>query len=336
MNGVIMKKRKLGTQGLEVSSIGLGCMGMSEFYGNKNEQDSFETLSAAIEHGVDFWDSSDIYGPKTNEQLLGKYFKKFSGARDKIVLATKFGITRDEQGNFTGMNGRPEYVKQACEASSQRLGIDHIDLYYQHRMDPNVPVEETVGAMADLVKEGKVRYLGLSEAGCETLTRANAEHPISVLQSEYSLWSRHLEDEILPKCKELGIGLVAYSPLGRGFLTGAIQSRKDFDEGDWRLSNPRFSEENFSSNLVIVDRIKEIAWNKGCTSAQLALAWISHQHPGYVSIPGTRNVNRLRENAESINIVLTEDELSHIANELPSKLVHGKRYTENMMAALDY
>lgn len=329
-----MKTRKLGTQGLEVSAIGLGCMGMSDFYGSRKDKDSFDTLSAAIDNDVRFWDTSDIYGPKTNEELLGRYLKQNPNHRQQLVLATKFGIIRDTQGAFVGYNGSPEYVKKACDASLLRLGVDHIDLYYQHRMDPNVPIEDTVGAMADLVKEGKISYLGLSEAGPDTLKRATTEFPISVLQSEYSLWSRHLEEEILPSCKTLGIGLVAYSPLGRGFLTGAIKSRADLEPGDWRLSNPRFSAENFDLNLALVERIKALASEKHCTAAQLALAWIAHQANDYVSIPGTRNVQRLKENAAAMHITLSQAELTHINNELPGSLIQGLRYPEQMMAAL--
>ncbi|WP_340679623.1 aldo/keto reductase [Paraglaciecola sp.] len=330
-----MKTRLLGTQGLTVSSIGLGCMGMSEFYGSHNESQSFSTLSQAIESGVRFWDTSDIYGPKTNEALLGRYFAQHPDQRNKIVLATKFGIMRNSQGEFLGFNGRPEYVRQACEASLKRLGFDHIDLYYQHRMDPSVPIEETVGVMAELVKEGKVKYLGLSEAGVSTLERACAVHPISALQSEFSLWSRHLEVEILPACKRLGIGLVPYSPLGRGFLTGSIKSRDDLEHGDWRLNNPRFSEDNFHHNLTLVDRINQLAEAKKCTPAQLALAWILHQGEDYVPIPGTRNVARLIENAGAASIVLSQVELAQINQLIPADLVFGERYPEAMMASLD-
>lgn len=330
-----MKTRLLGTQGLEVSSIGLGCMGMSEFYGENSESQSFSTLSQAIDSNVRFWDTSDIYGPKTNEELLGRYFTKHSGQREQVVLATKFGIMRDSQGEFLGFNGRPEYVKQACEASLMRLGVDHIDLYYQHRMDPDVPIEETVGAMADLVKEGKIKYLGLSEAGVNTLERASVVHPISALQSEFSLWSRHLETEILPACKRLGIGLVPYSPLGRGFLTGAIKSRGDLEAGDWRLANPRFSEENFHHNLVLVDRINQLAMAKECSPAQFALAWILHQSKDYVPIPGTRSVERLIENATAVSIVLSQGELDQINQLIPTDLVFGERYPQAMMSNLD-
>lgn len=329
-----MKTRLLGTQGLEVSSIGLGCMGMSEFYGSHDENQSFNTLSQAVESGVRFWDTSDIYGPKTNEQLLGRYFAKHPGKREKIVLATKFGIMRDPQGEFLGFNGRPEYVRQACEASLKRLGVDHIDLYYQHRMDPCVPIEETVYAMAELVKEGKVKYLGLSEAGVDTLERASAVHPISALQSEYSLWSRHLESEILPACKRLGIGLVPYSPLGRGFLTGAIKSRDDLEQGDWRLANPRFSAENFHHNLALVDKINQLAAAKNCTPAQLALAWILHQGENIVPIPGTRNIDRLLDNSGAMSVVLSKLELDEINQLIPIDSAFGMRYPEAMMASL--
>lgn len=330
-----MKTRLLGTQGLEVSSIGLGCMGMSEFYGSHNENQSFNTLSQAIESGVRFWDTSDIYGPKTNEELLGRYFTKHPQQRNKIVLATKFGIMRNPQGEFLGLNGRPEYIRQACEASLKRLGVDHIDLYYQHRMDPSVPIEETVGAMAELVKEGKIKYLGLSEAGVNTLERASAVHPISALQSEFSLWSRHLEVEILAACKRLGIGLVPYSPLGRGFLTGSIKSREDLEEGDWRLNNPRFSEDNFHHNLNLVDSINQFANTKKCSPAQLALAWILHQGEDYVPIPGTRSVERLIENAEATSVILSPLELDEINQLIPADLVFGERYPEAMMSSLD-
>jgi aryl-alcohol dehydrogenase-like predicted oxidoreductase len=330
-----MKTRLLGTQGLEVSSIGLGCMGMSEFYGSHNENQSFNTLSQAIESGVRFWDTSDIYGPKTNEELIGRYLTKHPQQRNKIVLATKFGIMRNSQGEFLGLNGRPEYIRQACEASLKRLGVDHIDLYYQHRMDPSVPIEETVGAMAELVKEGKIKYLGLSEAGVTTLERASAVHPIAALQSEFSLWSRHLEVDILAACKRLGIGLVPYSPLGRGFLTGSIKSREDLEEGDWRLNNPRFSEENFHHNLTLVDSINQFANTKKCSPAQLALAWILHQGEDYVPIPGTRSVERLIENAGATSVILSPLELDEINQLIPADLVFGERYPEAMMSSLD-
>ncbi len=330
-----MITRKLGNQGLEVSSIGLGCMGMSEFYGSHDDNQSFKVLSQAIESGVTFWDTSDIYGPKTNEELLGRYFNQNPQIRNQIVLASKFGVVRNSQGEFLGVDGSPEYVKRACEASLKRLGVDHIDLYYQHRIDPDVPVEETVGAMAELVKEGKIKYIGLSEAGVSTLKRASSEHPVSVLQSEYSLWSRQLESDILPTCKELGIGLVPYSPLGRGFLTGAIKSRSDLEAGDWRLSNPRFSEQNFHHNLILVEQIDQLAKAKLCTSAQLALAWILHKSNDYVPIPGTRNVERLIENAHAVSIELSPKELKQIDQVVSSDLILGDRYPEAMMSTLD-
>ncbi|RBP53659.1 aldo/keto reductase [Arenicella xantha] len=330
-----MKTRLLGTQGLEVSSIGLGCMGMSDFYGRHNEQDSLNTLSQAIESGVTFWDTSDIYGPHTNEQLLGRYFTQHPSHRNTVTLATKFGVMRSPQGDFLGVNGRPEYVQQACDASLTRLGVEHIDLYYQHRMDPSVPIEDTVGAMADLVKQGKVKYLGLSEAGVNTLERASVVHPISALQSEFSLWSRHLEAEILPACQRLGVGLVSYSPLGRGFLTGAIKTRADLEAGDWRLANPRFSEQNFHHNLALVDKIKQQASAKQCTAAQLALAWILHQSDHYVPIPGTRSVQRLVENAGAVSIELSTAELDEVNQIISPELIAGERYPEAAMSALD-
>tara|TARA_R110000744_G_scaffold199219_8_gene318482 strand:+ start:4841 stop:5836 length:996 start_codon:yes stop_codon:yes gene_type:complete len=329
-----MQKRQLGNQGLTVSSVGLGCMGMSEFYGAHNQQDSFSTLHQAIDSGVTFWDTSDIYGPKTNELLLGDFFKQNDIARSAVTLATKFGIMRDDNGNFLGFNGRPEYVKQACDASLQRLGIECIDLYYQHRMDPNVPIEDTVGAMADLVQAGKVRYLGLSEAGSETLKRACAVHPISALQSEYSLWSRDIEDDILPTCNLLGVGLVAYSPLGRGFLTGAIKSRSDLEVGDWRLNNPRFSEQNFANNLLLVEEIKCISASLDCTPAQLALAWIAHQADNYVSIPGTRNPSRVIENAKAMSLMISTKQWADIAKRIAKHEVQGLRYPAESMAVL--
>ena len=329
-----MHKRQLGKQGLTVSSIGLGYMGMSDFYGSHDHESSFATLDQAVRNGVTFWDTSDIYGPKTNEQLIGKFFKKRKGARSKITLATKFGIMRDDAGNFLGFNGHPDYVKQACDASLRRLGTDCIDLYYQHRMDPNIPIEDTVGAMSDLVTQGKVRYLGLSEAGADTLKRAHAVHPISALQSEYSLWSRDIETTILPTCDELGIGLVAYSPLGRGFLTGAIKSRDDLESGDWRLTNPRFSEQNFANNLTLVKEIHHIAVSLNCTPAQLALAWIAERSPHYVSIPGTRSPSRMIENAAAAELIISQQQWADINHKIERCQVFGLRYKEEAMAAL--
>jgi len=321
-----MKSRLLGQQGLQVSSLGLGCMGMSDFYGQHEDEQSIATLSKAVDLGVTFWDTSDIYGPYTNEVLLGQFFKRYPDQRQHIVLATKFGILRDSDGAFVGLNGSPEYVKKACDDSLKRLGVEQIDLYYQHRIDPNVAIEETVGAMNDLVVAGKIKYIGLSEASSDDLKRASKEAPISVLQSEYSLWSRHLEADILPTCQELGIGLVSYSPLGRGFLTGAIKSRDDLDKDDWRLQNPRFLEENLERNLSLLERVETLAKEKNCTPAQLALAWILHQNDHYVPIPGTRNEQRLAENAKAIDIVLSSQELATISEVISAGAVYGERY----------
>lgn len=325
-----MEQRTLGTSDLKVSSVGLGCMGMSEFYGPSDEAKSIDTLHHALDVGVSFWDTSDMYGSGDNERLLGGVLQEH---RDEVVLATKFGILRGEDGAFTGINGRPEYVRQACDASLQRLGVDHIDLYFQHRVDPQVPIEDTVGAMADLVTAGKVRYLGLSEAGAPTLRRAAAVHPIAALQTEYSLWSRDLETEILPACRELGIGLVAYSPLGRGFLTGAFRSLDDLAEDDWRRQNPRFQGENFDRNLALADRVRELAAEKGCTPAQLALAWVMAKGPDIVPIPGTRSRQRVAENAAAAAIELSADDIARIEDSLPA--VSGLRYPEAAMALLD-
>src|SRR4051794_39591839 len=319
--------RELGTQGLRVSALGLGCMGMSAFYGDRDDDESVRTIHRALELGVNFLDTSDMYGPHTNEQLVGG---AIADRRDDVVLATKFGIVFDpDNPQARGINGRPEYVREACEASLRRLGVDHIDLYYQHRVDPNTPIEETVGAMAELVAEGKVRYLGLSEAGPETLRRACAVHPISALQTEYSLWSRDPEDEIIATCRDLGIGFVAYSPLGRGFLTGAIRSIEDLEEDDYRRFSPRFQGENFQRNLDLVARIEELAERKGVTPAQLALAWVLAQGEDIVPIPGTKKVARLEENAAAAEVELSAEELSEIAEALPEAA--GLRYPEQMM-----
>lgn len=329
-----MQKRVLGSSGLEVSTIGLGCMGMSDFYGVSEDTVNLQVLAAVLDRGVTFWDTADMYGPFTNEMLLGRFFKEHPGSREKIQLATKFGNRRNEQGDFLGVCGTPEYVKSACEASLKRLGVECIDLYYQHRVDPNVPIEETVGAMADLVKAGKVRYLGLSEASAQTLRRANAVHPISALQSEYSLWSRDVEAEVLPTCWELGIGFVAYSPLGRGFLTGAIRHRSDLDSSDWRLNNPRFSEDNFNLNLQLVEALNDMAQSLGCSSAQLALAWLLAQSPQIVPIAGTRKLHRLQENAESVDIELDDNVLAALHRLFTAAAVHGQRYPEGGMRLL--
>ena len=327
-----MKTRELGTSGLDVAAIGLGCMGMSEFYGPSDEAASIDVLHHAIDRGVTFWDTADMYGSGHNERLVGRALR---GRRDDVVLATKFAIQRGADGSFIGISGRPEYVLEACDASLKRLGVDHIDLYYQHRVDPDVPIEDTVGAMAELVHAGKVRFLGLSEAGAGTLRRAVEVHPITALQSEYSLWSRDLEDDILPSCRELGIGLVAYSPLGRGFLSGAIRSPEDLAEDDWRRMNPRFQGAAFENNLELVRRIEDLAEQKGCTPAQLALAWVLARGDDVVAIPGTRRVERLDENAAAVDLTLTGDELAEIDEVIPRDLVAGTRYPEAMMSLLD-
>ncbi|MGZ4351706.1 MAG: aldo/keto reductase, partial [Solirubrobacteraceae bacterium] len=310
-----MDQRTLGNQGLAVSAEGLGCMGMSEFYGTTNEAEAIATIHRALELGVTFLDTADIYGPHTNEQLVGQ---AIADRRDEVVLATKFGIVRDpDNPGARGVNGRPDYVLRSCDASLRRLRTDHIDLYYQHRVDPGVPIEETVGAMAELVSAGKVRFLGLSEAGPETIRRAYAVHPISAVQTEYSLWSRDVEDEVLPAIRELGIGLVAYSPLGRGFLTGQITSPDDFEPTYFRRNSPRFMGENFARNLELVDRIKQIAADKECTPGQLALAWVLAQGEDIVPIPGTKRRRYLDENVQATEIELTEEELARIEEAAP-------------------
>lgn len=327
-----MKQRRLGISGLAVSPLGLGCMGMSEFYGPGDEQESIATLHRALNLGVTFLDTADVYGIGRNEELVGKVIR---GRRHEVALATKFGIARDMNGNFLGVNGRPEYVLQACDASLRRLGVEQIDLYYQHRVDPDTPIEETVGAMAELVQAGKVRYLGLSEAGPATIRRASATHPIAALQTEYSLWSREPEEEILPTCRALGIGFVAYSPLGRGFLTGQIRRIEDLAPDDWRRTSPRFQGENFQRNLDLVERIREMATQKKCTPSQLALAWLLAQGEDIVPIPGTKRRAYLEENMGALGITLTENDLAQIAEVAPHGVAAGARYPERAMQAVN-
>jgi aryl-alcohol dehydrogenase-like predicted oxidoreductase len=312
----------LGHSTVAINRIGLGCMGMSEFYGSFNEQESINTLHKATDMGVTFFDTADMYGSGANEKLLGKAFKN---RWDAVVLATKFAIVRGPNGEFLGFNGKPEYINKACDKSLQNLGIEAIDLYYMHRQDPEVEIEETVGAMADLVRQGKVKYLGLSEVDPETLRRAHAVHPISALQTEYSLWSREPEKELFNVCKELGITFVAYSPLGRGFLTGAIKSRADLEEGDWRLHNPRFTEEAIKENLKFVEVVDGIAERKGVTKAQVALAWVLSQNDEITTIPGTRKVHRLEENMGAFNVNLDQNDMSTIEEHLPKATI-GERY----------
>ena len=327
-----MDQRNLGSEGLVVSELGLGCMGMSEFYGTGDEEESTATIHRAIELGMIFLDTADMYGPFTNEKLVGK---AIAGRRDEVVLATKFGNVRGEDGSFLGVSGTPDYVREACDASLSRLGVDHIDLYYQHRVDPETPIEETVGAMKELVEAGKVRYLGLSEAGSETIRKAHAVHPISALQSEYSLFTRDVEDEILPTVRELDIGFVPYSPLGRGFLTGRWRSIEDMPENDTRSARfPRFAEENFQKNLELADRVREVAEGKGITPGQLALAWLLAQGDDIVPIPGTKRREYLEENAGAASVTLTEDDLASIEEAMPRGSAAGERYGEEQMRAV--
>ena len=326
-----METRTLGSSGITVSAIGLGCMGMSEFYGAADRQQSIEVIHAALDAGINFFDSADAYGPFTNEILLGEALK---GRRQQAVIATKFGNRRGENGEFIGICGTPEFVREACDASLKRWGIDCIDVYYQHRVDPTVPIEETVGAMADLVKSGKVRALGMSEAAPATLRRAHAVHPISALQTEYSLWSREPEDELFGVCRELGISFVPYSPLGRGMLSGQIRSIDDLADNDFRRITPRFQGNNFKKNLDVVDKVHELAKARGCTAAQLALAWVLAQSGKLIPIPGTRDIGRLRENAAAIELRLSAVDLMEIEAVAPKGFAEGTRYDVGRMKAL--
>ncbi|MGH8517147.1 MAG: aldo/keto reductase [Panacagrimonas sp.] len=327
-----LAQRTLGKSSLKVSAIGLGCMGMSDFYGPADDKQNLAVLNHALDIGVNFLDTADMYGPFTNEVLIGNVLKT---RRRDVVLATKFGNVRAADGSFIGISGKPDYVQSACEASLKRLGVETIDLYYQHRVDTSVPIEETVGAMARLVEQGKVRFLGLSEASGKTVRRAAKVHPIAALQSEYSLWTREVESDALIACRELGIGFVPYSPLGRGFLTGAIQKESDLDASDWRLTNPRFQGEALDQNLKLVRAVQALAKEKGCTPAQLALAWLLHQGPDIVPIPGTRSIARLDENAQAANLKLTADDLKRIDGVLSKSEVIGLRYPEPFMSRLN-
>ena len=327
-----MEERYLGRSGLKVSAMGLGCMGMSEFYGKGDPAESISTIHRAIELGITFFDTADMYGHGANEELLSQALK---GKRDKVVIATKFGIVRDPADpSKRGISGRPDYVRKACEASLKRLGIETIDLYYQHRVDPETPIEETVGAMADLVKEGKVRYLGLSEPGAQTPRRAHHVHPITAVQSEYSLWSREVEPEIIPACRQLGIGFVPYSPLGRGFLTSRIKSQKDLPEGDYRVHTPRFSPENLEKNTKLLEVIDEVAKKHGMTPAQVALAWIYAQGPEIVPIPGAKSRTHLEENAETLRKKISFLDVVRLAEAFPPGVAAGERYSKEMMQAV--
>jgi len=327
-----MQTRTLG-QHLQVSALGLGCMGMSAFYGKRDDAESLHTLERSLELGLNFWDTADMYGPFLNEELVGH---ALANRRGEVVLATKFGIVVDPNDpSVRGISGRPEYVKAACDASLKRLETDHIDLYYQHRVDPQVPIEETVGAMSELVTEGKVRFLGLSEAGTDTIRRAHKTHPITALQSEFSLWTRDMEEDILPVLRELGISLVAYSPLGRGFLTGQIKSFDDFEPDDYRRHSPRFQGENFEKNLQLVARIEDMARTRGCTPAQLALAWVLAQGEDIVPIPGTKKVARLEENIGALDVNFSPDDLAQIEDIAPHGVAAGTRYPESMMSSVN-
>jgi aryl-alcohol dehydrogenase-like predicted oxidoreductase len=329
-----MNRRQLGGQGFEVSALGLGCMGMTHAYGSGDEQSGLETIHRGLELGITFLDTAEVYGPYTNEELVGR---AIAGHRDQFEIATKFGfVINPEQPSDRVVDGRPENVRRACEGSLKRLGVDHIDLYYQHRVDPNVPIEETVGAMAELVEAGKVRFVGLSEASPETIRRAHSTHPITAVQNEYSLWTRDPEDETLGTLRELGVGLVAYSPLGRGFLTGKIRSVADLQENDWRRTNPRFQEEALQENLALADRVRELAGLKGVTAAQLALAWVMAKGEDIVPIPGTKSPARLEENAVAADVNLSSAELEELEAAVSPDVVRGSRYPEQLMALLNH
>ncbi len=327
-----MEYRELGKNGLKVSALGLGCMGMSQSYGQGNEEESVATIHRAIELGVTLFDTADVYGAGVNEILVGKALKPF---RNKVMIATKFGNVRTADGTRLGINGKPEYVRQACEASLKRLGIDTIDLYYQHRVDPNTPIEETIGAMSKLVEEGKIRFIGMSEASAKTLRRANKVYKVTALQSEYSLWTRDVEKEILPTCRELGIGFVPFSPLGRGFLTGQVKDTSAFGEKDFRKDNPRFVGDNFRKNLDLVKKLEDMAAARKCTAGQIALAWVMAQGSDIVPIPGTKRRKYLEENVAAVDLKLSKDDLARLNEIAPMGVAAGARYTDEMMKAVD-